>query len=83
MSGLHSDYNRVVRWLHAQSNANSNGDAKWDANSICNADRYTIGDSTYADPKASPDGSAASHPITILHTGIEFPHPLIARRKIA
>ena len=46
-------------------NANCNRNAKWDANSYskchwnCNADPYTVGNSTYANAAASPDTSAS------------------------
>ena len=71
MSGVYSDCNGLVQWVHTQSNANRYGVSYSDGNSDShsNADRYGYGDADAetdgystagADTAALPNASAAS-----------------------
>ena len=60
MSGLHSDYHGIVRWLHTESNANRNGEHYSFGNTKRNSDADRHGE-TFAYTTDTADAKAASH----------------------
>ena len=61
MSGLHCDYNRVVRWRHAYPHASSHPDGNPACNRYANCHNYGYSDAeTYAYTTSSAFAEASS-----------------------
>ena len=62
MSGIHSEYNRVVCWRHAYPHANSQSNGYGDCNRYANRHGYGYSDAeTYAHTTFNADPEAAPH----------------------